>query len=236
MNKIPSGIEGFDKLLYGGFPKGRAYLVAGEPGTGKTTFCLQYLISGAKLGEKGIFVSIDEKPDQIIHDAEALGWDIKSYLETGLIQIIDVTNYFGTSKVDSKEGINIHRVTEDILSYVKKSNASRLAIDPVAPLVFAEQKIPEVAEYIRNLTFTIENNTGCTTLMTSFIPVGAVNFSQHGIEEFVASGIIILRLQKIENKFIRTIGVRKIRGSRIDLSEYSFEILPQRGIVLRQPI
>lgn len=236
MDKIPSGIEGFDKLVFGGFPKNRAYLVSGEPGTGKTIFCLQYLLTGAKLGEKCIYISIDEKPEHIILDAESLEWDICSYLNTGLLQILDVSNYFSTAKLGEDKGINIERIIQDILGYVKKSKATRLVIDPVAPLVFSENKIPEVAEYIRKLIFAIENNTGCTTLLTSYVPVGADNFSQHGIEEFAASGIILLKLEQIDNKFIRTLWVRKMRGTRIDLSQYSFEILPRRGIVLRQPI
>ena len=236
MDKVTSGIEGFDKLISGGFPKSRAYLVSGEPGTGKTIFCLQYLLAGAKLGEKCIYISIDEKPEHIILDAESLDWDIRSYLNTGLLQILDVSNYFSTAKMGLDKGINIERVIQDILSYVEKSKATRLVIDPIAPLVFAENRIPEVAEYIRKLIFAIENNTGCTTLLTSYVPVGAVSFSQHGIEEFAASGIILLKLEQVDNKFIRTIWVRKMRGTRIDLSQYSFEILPRRGIVLRQPI
>jgi len=235
MEKVTSGIEGFDKLLFGGFPKGRAYLIAGEPGTGKTIFCLQYLLAGAKLGQKGIYISIDEKPEQVIADAASLGWDLNSYLKVGLLQIIDVSNYFATSKL-GETGINIDHIVDDILGYVKKVGAVRLAIDPIAPLVLAENKVPEVAEYIRKLIFAIEENETCTTLLTSYVPVGSINFSQHGIEEFVASGIVLLRLSKIENKFIRTVWVKKMRGTRIDLSEVSFEILPRRGLVLRQPI
>ena len=52
MEKVSTGIEGVDRLLSGGLPKGKSYLVAGEPGTGKTLFCLQYLLEGAKKGEK----------------------------------------------------------------------------------------------------------------------------------------------------------------------------------------
>ncbi len=59
MEKVTSGIEGFDKLISGGFPKSRAYLVSGEPGTGKTIFTLQYLLQGLKNGEKCVYIYID---------------------------------------------------------------------------------------------------------------------------------------------------------------------------------
>ncbi len=236
MEKIHSGIEGFDKLVYGGLPKGRSYLVAGEPGTGKSIFLLQFLLEGIKQGEKGIYISIDEKPEHIINDAFELGWDLKPHLENGQLQIIDVTSYFSTVKHEDGGGINIEDIVKDILGYVRKSNASRLAIDPIAPLIFSDYQFPAVVEYIRSLVFAIEDNAECTTLLTSYIPVGSDKVSSFGIEEFATSGIIVLKLATLNKQHIRTIGIRKMRGTRIDLTEYSFEILEKRGIILRQPI
>ena len=236
MQRVQSGIQGFDTLLYGGLPKGRAYLISGEPGTGKTIFSLQYLLTGLKNNEKCVYISIDEKPEHVLLDAEALGWDFSPYLKSGQFQILDVSSYFGTTVINEKTGIDVSKIVDDILGYVKKTGASRLAIDPIAPLVFAERNIPEIIEYIRRLIFAIEDNSGCTTLLTSYVPVGSNKVSHHGVEEFAASGIVLLRLMKAKNKYIRSIWVRKMRGSRIDLTEYSFEILPERGVVLRQPI
>lgn len=236
MKKITSGIEGLDRLLYGGYPEGRAYLVAGEPGTGKTTFTLQFLLEGLMHGEHCTYISIDEKPLNVLNDARSLGWDFSPYLKSGHFKILDVTSYFGISSINTTEGINIERIIEDILLFIKKNKTSRVGIDPIAPLVFANQHSPLIVEYIRRLILKLEDLPGCTTLLTSYIPVGSDKISYQGVEEFAASGIILLKLKKSVNKFIRTIWIRKMRGTRIDLSEYSFEILPNRGLVLRQPI
>jgi len=236
MTKVPSGIEGLDKLISGGFPKGRSYLIAGEPGTGKTILTLQFLLAGVQLGERALFISIDEKPEHIIADMESLGWNIRPYLESGIFQILDVTSYFGISGGKADTAIQAEKIVMDITAFIKKSGATRVGIDPVSPLVFAERSIPEVTDYIRRLIFSLESLEGCTTLLTSYVPVGSNRVSQHGIEEFAASGIILLKFAHVHNKNIRTVWVRKMRGTRIDLSEYSFEILPERGIVLRQPI
>lgn len=236
MEKIDTGIEGFDKLLFGGFPKGRAYLVSGEPGTGKTIFSLQYLLQGLKQGEKCIYISIDEKPEHVIMDAHSLGWNLDPYLQSNQLMIIDVTSYFASTYSGNTEGLNVNQVVDDIMAYVYKSGATRLAIDPVSPLIFGDREYKDVVEYIRRLIFAVEDNTGCTTLLTSYVPVGSEKVSSQGIEEFAASGIIVLKLVRSNNKRIRTIQVRKMRGTRIDLTEYSFEILPERGVVLRQPI
>jgi circadian clock protein KaiC len=103
-------------------------------------------------------------------------------------------------------------------------------------LIFSQGGREEVAEYLRTLVFAIEEKLKCTTIMTSHIPVGTNQLSQFGVEEFIASGIIVLRMVKPENKFVRSIFVRKLRGTKTDLTEYSFEITRGRGLVLRQPI
>ena len=78
---MPTGIPGLDPLLEGGFPAGKSYLVTGEPGSGKSIFCLQYLLRGLVEGEKAVFVAVDEKPADIIDQAASLGWDLSQYVE-----------------------------------------------------------------------------------------------------------------------------------------------------------
>ncbi len=236
MSKIKTGIEGLDALISGGFPQGRTCLIAGEPGTGKTTLCMQFLLEGVATGQKGVYITIDEKPEHLVADAKALGWDIQPYLEKGLLQILDVTHYFTPSKLGQMEGIDSEKIITEIMAFIQKSQAIRVAVDPIAPLVFASKTASQVVEYIRQLVFTLEAAQSYTTLLTSYVPVGSEKISLHGIEEFAVSGIIVLRLVNLNHKFVRTIRVRKMRGTRVDLSEYSFEILPNRGLVLRQPV
>ena len=236
IERIQTGVPGFDQLIYGGLPAGRSYLVSGEPGTGKTIFSMQFLLAGLKKGESAVFISIDEKPEHIITDCEALGWNIQTYLDSGLLNIIDITELFRGNKTVSGDTLDINKIVTKIISYIKEINPRRVVIDPIAPLIFSDNNIQDVIEYIRSTIFQLESIPNCTTLLTSYIPVGSTKLSCFGIEEFAASGIIHLRLVTLNNKRIRAIGVRKMRSTRIDLSEYSFEILPERGLVLRQPI
>ena len=74
---MPTGIDGLDNLLSGGLQQNKVFLVSGQAGTGKTIFCLQYVLAGAARGENAIYVSIDEKPGHLVEDAESLGWDLK---------------------------------------------------------------------------------------------------------------------------------------------------------------
>jgi circadian clock protein KaiC len=237
VDRTSSGINGLDEIIMGGFPKSRSILVAGEPGTGKTIFGIQYLVNGAKEGQKGIYVSIDEKPEHVIQDAKQLGWDIEGYLNDGTLHILDVSNYFNQARLGKKDGFNIAQVIDDLKDHIQSIGASRLVVDPISPMVFNSDSVLEISEYIRKLVFELEDESlGCTSILTSHIPVGSQKLGQYGIEEFVTSGVVLLKLAKPQSKYIRTLFVRKMRGTAVTLSEYSFDIVENRGIIVRQAI
>lgn len=89
--RVPTGIEGLDELIEGGFPRGSLILLAGNPGTGKTIFGMQFLYRGAKnYGEKGIYVSFSESKEVISHNmSKVFGFEIKEKNED--VKILDLT-------------------------------------------------------------------------------------------------------------------------------------------------
>ena len=82
--RVSTGIEGIDKMLHGGLIPGRPYVVQGPFGSGKTTFCIQFLQQGVRQGERALFVAIDEPPAELRENVRFLGWDV------GKIRILDV--------------------------------------------------------------------------------------------------------------------------------------------------
>ena len=232
MNKIKTGINDFDTIMDGGLPEGRSCLIAGEPGTGKTIFSLQFLLEGAKQGEHGVYISIDEKPEQIIENAKTLGWDLAPFLENKSIEFLDISKYFGSQNVLSEE-FNFDRIIDNIIDFIQKRSISRLIIDPLSPLIFSVQKHPNVARYIRQLVFRLEETGSYTTLMTSPIPVGSRLLSKNSVEEFISSGVIHLTCERQENRhYQRYLTVKKMRGTAIDLNEHKFIIQADSGITL----
>ena len=83
-----TGIQGFDDLTGGGLPQDRITLLTGGPGTGKSHFALQSLVTGARRGEPGVLVSFQKSPRQIIEDAASFGWNL-SELEKDRLVILD---------------------------------------------------------------------------------------------------------------------------------------------------
>jgi circadian clock protein KaiC len=234
--RISTGIEGLDSLISGGLQQNKVYLVSGEAGTGKTIFCLQYVLAGIAHGENAVYVSIDEKPSHILEDAESLGWDLKKHIDEKKIALLDVTPYFTNVRTGKEKTVEVRDIVTDLTKQIKEIKATRLVIDPIAPLIFGQEATAQIQEYIRSLIFSIDDNLECTTLITSGIPSGTSRLSQYEVEEFVVSGIIVIAVSRIQERRVRTLYVRKMRGTPTDLNDHVFEILPQRGIVIREAV
>src|SRR3954453_8095762 len=83
LTKAPTGIRGFDEVTGGGLPRGRASLVTGGPGAGKTLFGLEFLVRGAQeFDEPGVLLAFEESAEELADDVASLGFDL-SGLEAG---------------------------------------------------------------------------------------------------------------------------------------------------------
>lgn len=239
VKRVTTGIAKLDTLLSGGLVENKVYLIAGEPGAGKTIFCLGFIWEGLKRGESAVYVTIDEKPADIINDAKALGWDLQEYINKKKLAILDISPYLikapSILKSRQNEEVDVRRLIADLSKYVRESGAKRLVFDPIVPFIYHSKSNTETQEYIRSLLFSLEDSIGCTVLVSSPIPVGTKKLSMFGTEEFVVSGVILLALS-YDGELRRTLFVRKMRQTAVELVRYSFDIVDGRGIVLRNPI
>lgn len=232
--RVSTGIEGLDQLIGGGFLTNKVYLISGESGTGKTVFGLQYLYRGLIQGESGIYVSGGEKPSHFVADAESLGWDFSMYVQEQKLGLLDVSSHFADLRAGKAKDVNVRTVVADLTKHVRSIDAKRIVIDPIAPLLFGQECSVCVQEYVRNLILAIEDNLQCTILITSGILSGTSALSHYGVEEFVAQGVVVLGMEKRDGQHVRTLFVRKMRSTQTDINEHVFEILPGKGIVVKE--
>jgi circadian clock protein KaiC len=127
-----TGIAGLDEILRGGLPRNRVYLVQGRPGTGKTTLALQFLLRGARDGERCLYVSLSESLDEVQEVARSHGWDLSAIdvLELSaaeqLIKRENQNSVFRTSSVELSE-------TEALISErIAATRPQRVVIDSLA--------------------------------------------------------------------------------------------------------
>ncbi len=230
---VKTGILGLDERIKG-LLKGRTYLVTGETGTGKTLFSLTFLIYGALNNEPGIYLLVDEEYDDFIKGAYDFGWDLEVLIDKGLLSIMTILPDF-IEKVKKKPVETIVRsIVEGLAVEARRIGAKRLVIDPVAPLVVNEGDVAWMREYIRSLVINIEKRIGSTNIITSEIATGSNSLSRFGVEEFLAAGVFVLGLERVRNKFYRTLFVRKMRWRPVHPEIYVFKIVPGRGIVVEK--
>ncbi|MCK5660954.1 MAG: DUF2075 domain-containing protein, partial [Methanosarcinales archaeon] len=82
MTRVPTSIEGFDELIGGGFNEGDVILITGGPGTGKTTFGVEFLYKGiTEHNERAVFVTMEENPSRVIKNMWQYGWDLERLIK-----------------------------------------------------------------------------------------------------------------------------------------------------------
>jgi len=192
MERTITGIHGLDPLLEGGFPNGRTVLVSGSPGTGKTTFGLQFLCEGALKGEAGVVLTLEEDPAIWREDMKNYGYDLKMLEDANKIAIIDASLVRLGLESDEKyvlspEEFDLNHLLINVIKTARKIGAKRAVIDnlPALDMIIDEEKA--IRKNILKMNYLFKANS-LTTLMLSEIPEGSSQYSKHGVAEYVADG------------------------------------------------
>jgi len=203
MERIPTGIEGLDGLIEGGFLKGEVILLAGNTGSGKTIFSMEFICNGAtKYGEKGVYATFEEDEKTLKRNMAKFGFDLDKLEQDGMIKVIGL---------EVMKGAGLSANIEFVLSAIKDLKAERLVIDSLTAFLSANQ---EKFEYrtLMHIFYKVLKNLGCTTIMTCSIPTGSKTLGL-GIEEFISDSVLtlesVIRKEELKTRFL----IRKMRGT-----------------------
>jgi circadian clock protein KaiC len=225
--RISTGITGLDALLDGGFIKGRSYLLTGDTGTGKTIACLQFVVRGLARGEKAVYVTADERPAEILAAAASFSWDLQPHIQTKSLIILDAAS--GTA---AEKGIDPTKTVADLGNYVKGLGATLLIIDPITPLLFPANPTMPRQLHARSLIQLIQSQLTTTNLFTSHEARAGVPDAAAGIEQFLASGVLLLKTCEKAGRCERVIQLKKMRHTAVEPGEYPFVMVKNGGIAL----
>jgi len=219
LERCPTGIEGLDNILGGGFPRGSTVLLTGSCGTGKTTLGLEYLVRGALVGERCLFLSVTEASE-------------KKILEDKRLIFIDVPILYeklGLSKQElTPEDIDLFITA--IVHLAASLKVQRLVLDSVTSVCFRIRHEEKIRDFILKLGKSL-SDINCTTILVSEIGPQADRYSLYGVEEAIADGVILLGNVQREGDLLRTLQCIKIRGATHSRAQYVIEITPI-GILL----
>ncbi|MGF1581112.1 MAG: circadian clock protein KaiC [Gemmataceae bacterium] len=231
VTKIPTGIEGLDLVAYGGLPQGRVTLVSGTPGSGKTVLCAQFLVEGiCKFGQPGVFVTFEESVDDIRTNMYNFGWDISAWEEQGLWTFIDASPLTDTETLFSGD-YDLGGLVARLEDTIRTRNTVRVSIDTVTSLFTRFPDQATIRRELHRLAATLKK-LGTTTIVSGERAGDHDEISRHGIEEFVADNVIVLRNVLEQEKRRRTLEILKFRGTEHQKGEYAFTVNSSLGIIV----
>jgi circadian clock protein KaiC len=226
IEKVPTGIAGLDELTQGGLPRGRATLVCGPAGSGKTVFGLEFIVRGAaEFGEPGVIVSFEETSQELATNVSSLGFDLEQLQAQKklALEFISVER----SEIEETGEYNLDGLFVRLAHAIATVGAKRILLDTIESLFSGLDNAAILRSELRRL-FRWLKDKGVTAVITGEQGAGEA-LTRQGLEEYVSDCVIALRTQITHHVATRMLRVVKYRGSGHGPDEYPFTI-SARGI------
>lgn len=226
-----TGVAGLDEILHGGLPSGRSYLVVGGAGSGKTVLSLQWLLEGARKGERAMYITLAEPGGGIVQNAGGLGWDL------GGIDLIDLSAasesiISGEYRVFAPNEVEHAHVWTQILAAVKEKRPQRLVLDSLTQLRYLSTDAYQFRKHVQGLVVHMAR-----TESTSYFLYEPTELDREASAALAVDGII--RLQRGVSPGLgtglRAVQIEKLRGSDfvaglhpMRIGRHGIEVYPHR--------
>ena len=217
------GVEGLDNVVGGGLPRNRLYLIQGDPGVGKTTMAMQFLLEGARTGETGLYITLSETRDEIENVAHSHGWDLDKIHLYELSTIEDKIRGDSESTFFHPSEVELNRTSDALIEEVERVNPSRVVFDSLSELrMLADSPLRYRRQILQLKQFFAGRK--CTVLLLDDRTSGTGDLQV----ESIAHGVICLdRESPAYGISRRQLSVLKIRGS--EFREGNHDLILRRG-------
>jgi circadian clock protein KaiC len=201
--RVSTGVTGLDTMLEGGFWRGSTTLLAGPTGAGKTTVGLQFILDGARRGEPGLYVHLEENPTQLAHLIRGFGMDP----EAADLHLL----YF------SPVELQIDSLVDGIFRLIRDHGVRRLVIDAVGDLVTAARDAQRLHDYLYSLSQHFAVNGVTAVFMFETARPGITGeYAINAPFSHLSDNILLLEVRIEEDRTRRILRVIKTRGSAHD--------------------
>jgi circadian clock protein KaiC len=206
IDRCPTGIAGFDKISQGGFVRNSDNLIIGGPGSGKSTFLLQFLWNGAtQFNENGLYCSFEPDIVETLNDAMSYGWDFSKLSAEGKIKFIRFSPQ-----------TSIEELKTELTKIISKSEIKRICFDPVSVLALNQNNQGTIRQTIFELS-ALMKRLKVTTVFVDESLEGDVGLSREGdwtktdILRFLSDSATIFYESGIAGVGDRAIRITKMR-------------------------
>jgi circadian clock protein KaiC len=222
---VATGIPGLDQLLRGGLPRDRMHLIEGEPGTGKTTLALQFLLEGRRTGEAGLYVTLSETSEELRHVAASHGWTLDG---------IETYQLAPTAERGADEytlyhpaEIELADLTKSVLAHVGKIGPARVVFDSLSELRLLARDPLRYRRQILGLKDFFSSHPS-TVLLLDDHSAGEADLQLRSL----AHGVLLLEHLPFEyGRARRRLRVVKLRGTAITEGFHDF-IIARGGLTV----
>ena len=220
-NQAATGVLGLDDILQGGLSRGHVFLLEGEPGAGKTTIALQFLLEGAKTGEKSLYITLSETEAELRDGAASHGWTLGP--EISVFELIPPESLLDSEQQQSllySSDLELGETTRQIFDAVERIKPSRVVLDSLSEIRLLAQSSLRYRRQILAIKHYFSRH-GATVIMLDDLTAEAADKTVHS----VAHGVI--RLEELAPAYgaeRRRLRVLKYRGRRYRGGFHDFTI------------
>lgn len=216
MDRVMTGISGLDEMLNGGIPARRHVAVYGGPGAGKTSFGFEFLYRGAKLGENGLYITLEETEDDIVENMRntfPMLKDIPQLIEEQKLEIV------------KPDKLNLEEVATLLEDRITSNDVKRAVIDSATMIRLSFKSEIEYRQTLFEF-LSLLRNLDCTTMTTVEAKTASRELLEFDIEHFVMDGIINIFNMGREDRRIRALEIFKMRGTSHSRDLVPFKVTP----------
>ncbi len=204
MDRVKTGIPGLDEMTEGGIKRNTNVLVSGGCGSGKSTFCMQYLYYGAQNNEPGVYITFEEYPEAIKDNMMRYGWDLDGLEKKGMMRIV---------RIDPNEVMHVIKENYGIIvDSIKDINAKRVVLDSLSSIETMIETDYDRRRTILDILSWLRGNN-CTSMLIGEAEQDPNQYSRHGVMEFSVDAVIVMYNIRRESARHRAIEILKMRGT-----------------------
>ncbi|MBW8748242.1 MAG: AAA family ATPase [Acidobacteria bacterium] len=220
--RLPTGLAGLDDILNGGLPKGHLYLVEGDPGTGKTTLALQFLLEGVRQGDGGMYVTLSESKLELEQVAASHGWSVEPITIYEMIHSDEDLGPDAQYTVFHPSDVELADTMTSILRQVEEIKPQRVVFDSLSEFRMLARDPLKYRRQILALKRYFAGRSCTVLLLDDRTAEGDTNDRQL---KSIAHGVI--KMQSLERDYgikRRRMEIHKLRGSRFREGYHDYTI------------
>lgn len=188
MRKAKTGISGLDEVLSGGLSRGHVFLLEGEPGAGKTTVAVQFLLEGAKAGERSLYITLSESEQALRQGAASHGWTLGSEIE--VFELIPPESLLAEEQQQSllySYDLELRETTKQIVDAVERAKPCRVVLDSLSEIRLMAQSSLRYRRHLLSIKHYFARH-GATVILLDDLTAEVGDKTAHS----VAHGVIQL--------------------------------------------